>query len=241
MKKIINLTLVGMFILVMGTVCNADYRYYAWTYQFDTMVKGETELEFYINMQQSDKNDPKTAKWKRQIEIETGLTDRWDISIYFVDTYSEENAAAKFSEFKVRTRYKLTPRPDMFIVDPLIYIEYKIQADQSFPNRWETKLVLAKDINKFNFAFNFIPEETLKKGTKSKEWKYEYAAGISYALLKGFRVGVESKGDFTNDKYLVGPSISIANNSVWLTISPIYGVNRRSDDIRVQAIVGIAI
>ncbi|MCP4481623.1 MAG: hypothetical protein GY817_02205 [bacterium] len=241
MFKMKNLILVSLFLLVLTGISYADYRYYAWTYQFDTMIAGETEIEFYTTLKQSDRNDDTTAKWARQIEIETGLTDRWDISMYLADKYSEKNAKTKFSEVKFRTRYKLTSMKDMFFFDPLIYIEYRIQADRSYPDKWETKLVLAKDIDKLNIALNFIPEETYKEDSKEKKWKYEYAAGVSYAVVPRFRFGVESKGDLSNGKYMIGPAFSFANNSLWMSISPIYGVNRKSDDIRIQAIVGIAI
>jgi len=139
----------------------ADFRYYAWTYQFITMLPGETELEFYTNLSQSDLSKPDTAKWKRQLEIETGLTKRWDFSIYFVESYKATDGKTKFDEVKLRTRYKLLEK-GKFFVDPLLYVEYKIQTDRSYPDKWETKLILAKDIGRLNVAVNIIPEEYYK-------------------------------------------------------------------------------
>jgi len=62
---------------------------------------------------------------------------------------------------KLRTRYKLLEK-GKFFVDPLLYVEYKIQTDRSYPDKWETKLILAKDIGRLNVAVNIIPEEYYK-------------------------------------------------------------------------------
>ena len=124
--------------------------------------------------------------------------------------------------------------------DPLLYLEYKIQTDRTYPDKWETKLILAKDIVDLNIAVNIIPEETYKKGSKEKEWKTEYAFGMSYPVVVDlFRIGIDSKGDLTNNKHMLGPVISFEGKRIWTAISPIFGLNKKSDDLRVQMIAGI--
>lgn len=231
--------IVGFLIWGMGSLVWGDYRHYAWTYQFMTMLPGEAELEFYNRMDQLDLSKPETVKWKRQTEIEVGLTNRWDISLYLVDSYKPIDAKTKFEETKLRTRYKLADK-DQFFVDPLLYLEYKIQADRSYPDKWETKLILAKDISDLNIALNVIPEEYYKTGTKEKDWKVEYAAGISYLVVSDiFRIGTEIKGDLKDDKHSLGPTISFKGKRIWTAISPVFGLNEKSDDLQVQAIVGV--
>jgi hypothetical protein len=218
----------------------ADFRYYAWTYQFITMLPGETELEFYTNLSQSDLSKPDTAKWKRQLEIETGLTKRWDFSIYFVESYKATDGKTKFDEVKLRTRYKLLDK-GKFFVDPLLYVEYKIQTDRSYPDKWETKLILAKDIGRLNVAVNIIPEEYYKSGTKEKDWKVKYACGISYSVFNNdlFRVGIESKGDLKDDKHAFGPTISLKGKKIWSAIGTLFKLNNKTDDLQMQMILGI--
>jgi hypothetical protein len=241
MKKMRNGKIVLLFSLILTIVSFvfADYRYYAWTYQFMTMLPGRTELEFYTRMDQSDLSKPETAKWKRQLEIETGITYRWDFSFYLVDSYKVTDSKTKFDEIKLRTRYKLAQK-DQFIVDPILYIEYKIQADRSYPDKWETKLILAKDVGKLNTALNVIPEEYYKTGTKEKDWKVEYAYGISYPVVsETFRLGVEVKGDLKDDKHSIGPTVSFKGKNIWAAIGTVFGLNEKTDDMQVQAIIGI--
>ncbi len=227
------------FMLDIGQAAWSDYRYYAWTYQFMTMLPGQAELELYTNFSQSNLSDSTTCKWKRQIEVEIGLTKRWDFSFYLVDSYKPLDGKSKFEEVKLRTRYKLSEKGKFFI-DPLIYIEYKIQTDRSYPDKWETKLVLAKDINeKTNFAINIIPEEYYKSG-KKKDWKLEYAGGISYAIKDDvIRLAVESKGDFTEEKYYLGPTFSAKGKNVWSAIGFLRGLNKKADDLQTQIIIGM--
>lgn len=241
-KKLLLIVVVFFVLAGLGifSICHADMRYYAWTYQFITMPPGEVEIEFYNTMYQPDMNQPEGANWKRQIEVEAGLTERWDISFYLVDSYQASKGKTKFSELKLRTRYKLVSEKGKFIVDPLLYLEYKIQTDRTYPDKWETKLILAKDIGDLNIAVNIIPEETYKKGSKEKEWKTEYAFGMSYPVVVDlFRIGIDSKGDLTNNKHMLGPVISFEGKRIWTAISPIFGLNKKSDDLRVQMIAGI--
>src|SRR3990170_1904243 len=85
----------------------ADRRSYVWTYEYLTMPKGETELEYYLDFKEKELNDKTTSAWKHQLEIEHGLTDRWDMSIYQV--FSQENGEPlKYEELKLRTRYRLS-------------------------------------------------------------------------------------------------------------------------------------
>ena len=239
MKNKILLMIISTLILGAVSLSYADFRYYAWTYQFITMLPGKAELEFYTRMDQPDLSKPDTAKWKRQIEIEAGLTNRWDFSLYLVDSYKATDGRTKFDEVKLRTRYKLAAK-DRFFVDPLLYVEYKIQADRSYPDKWETKLILAKDIGDLNIAFNIIPEEYYKTGTKEKDWKVEYASGLSYPLINDIlRLGVEVKGDLKDDKHLLGPTISFKGENIWSAVGFVFGLNNKSDNLQVQTIIGL--
>ena len=238
--RLLKAVLFLMFLVGSSRVLSADFRYYAWTYQFITMLPGETELEFYTTLALPQSSKPETAIWKRQIEIETGLTPRWDFSFYLVDSYKASDGKTKFDEIKIRTRYKLAGK-DTFIVDPLLYVEYKIQTDRTYPDKWETKLILAKDIDrKLNVSLNIIPEEYYKTGTKEKDWKVEYAGGVSYALIgESLRLGAEVKGDLKDDKHAAGPTVSFRGKSLWAAVGSLAGLNNATNDLQFQSIIGI--
>jgi hypothetical protein len=235
--KKVSIISILMFIII--SLAYTDFRYYVWTYQFITMLPGKAELELYTRMDQTDLLDSQTVKWKRQIEVELGLTKKLDFSFYLVDGYKVTDGKTKFEEVKLRTRYKLANKNE-FVVDPLLYVEYKIQADRSYPDKWETKLILAKDINDLNLALNIIPEEYYKSGTKEKDWKVEYAFGISYPIFKeNIRLALEFKGDLKEEKHLLGPTFSYRGENFWTATGTVFGLNKNSDDVQAQVIIGL--
>ncbi|MFH0941235.1 MAG: hypothetical protein V1840_05205 [Candidatus Omnitrophota bacterium] len=69
----------------------------------------------------------------------------------------------------------------------------------------EAKLILAKDIGKFNFAYNQILKQEAERDGLTK---HEYAAAFGYRLLPKLGIGLESKGNYTEDKYALGPTVS---------------------------------
>ena len=243
MKRMFVVAAVVFLSLLSPAESRGDSRYYAWTYQFVTMPPGESELEFYNTLTQPDLNSPGAAAWKRQVEIEAGLTERWDISLYITDSFKTGSVPAAgivFSELKFRTRYKLVPEKNKYFIDPLIYLEYKFQADRTYPGKWEARIVLAKDIGDLNLSLNIIPEESYRSGTKNKYWKTEYAFGASYPVAGDIlRIGAEAKGDLTGNKHSAGPVISIEGKNIWLALSPIFGINTAADDLNVQAVIGL--
>ncbi len=66
----------------------------------------------------------------------------------------------------------------------------------------------------------------------------EYALGLNYEFNPRWKVGLESTGNYTEDKYYIGPTISWASEKVWVAIGALRGLNDRSDDFQVRMIVG---
>ncbi len=216
-----------------------DYRYYAWTYQYMTMLPGRTELEIYNRFDQKTLTNSDTVKWKRQIELETGLTDRWDFSFYLVDSYKPADGKIKFEELKFRTRFKLANKEEFF-VDPILYLEYKFQADRSYKDKLEVKLILARDIENLNLAFNIILEEYYKAGTMEKDWKTKFSNGVSYSIFgETFRTGLEITGDLKEGQYSFGPVLSFKGGNLWIAMGTLFGLNEKSDDLQSQIVMGI--
>jgi len=72
-----------LLVLFAADVADADRRGYVWTYEYQTMPKDMSELEYYLTHKAPDfhKYDKKNT-WEHQLEYEYGLTDRWDIAVY---------------------------------------------------------------------------------------------------------------------------------------------------------------
>ena len=79
-KKIIVLVLflAGLF----AGEAFADKRSYVWTYEYMTMLKGRMEAEYYLTPKVPDWDKTSVNSWEHQLELEYGITERWDISAY---------------------------------------------------------------------------------------------------------------------------------------------------------------
>lgn len=215
----------------------ADRRAYVWTYEYQTMPRGHGEVEYYLTEEQKNIEKAKPNTWKHWIEIEYGITDHWDVSMY--QQFKQSNTASsntfEYDGFKIRTRYRIWEK-DKLPLDTLLYLEYIRNDNLEKPNVMEAKVILAKDIENFNIAYNQIFKQELASGGKTE---HEYAAGIGYAVTPRIKIGIESKGNYTDRKYYIGPTIAWSSSKVWASIGVVGGLNKRSDDLQTRLIVGI--
>ena len=218
---------------------HADRRSYVWTYEYATMPEGIAEVEYYLTAKVPDTGVREASAWQHQVELEYGLTDNWDISLYqmWKQSYGTNSAAAfKYEGFKIRSRYKLFKSGE-FIVDPLLYVEYIRNADIAQPDVLEGKLVLAKDLGKFNAAYNQIVKRELDGDA---ETEHEYAAGANYDLSPGFSAGLEAKGNYTEDEHALGPVVSLETEKFWVSLGAAFGLNEATDDVQARLLAGFA-
>jgi hypothetical protein len=225
--------------LIFGIASNsrADTRSYVWTYEYMTLPKGLTEVEYYLTAQVPDTNKTNINTWKHWLELEYGITNRWDVAMYQMWKHKNtaSGSASEYDGFKVRTRYRFGDKGEYF-VDPELYFEYIRDDDLSKPNVGEAKLILAKDIGKLNISYNQIWERALEGRGKTEN---EYAVGLSYELWPALKLGMESKGSYNEREYTIGPSISWANSRFWVSLGAAFGLNERSDDLQTRMIAGI--
>lgn len=234
------ISLFSLVLLLSATSLSfADRRSYVWTYEYMTMPKGMWEIETYVTTEIPDLDKSNINSVKPQLELEYGITERWDIAMYQMWKFknkAKENDS-EYEGFKLRTRYRIGEKGE-YLLDPLLYFEYIRDDDFSKPNVGEAKLVLAKDIGNFNFSYNQIFKRNLEKEGKSD---HEYATGMSYALVPRLIVGLESKGNYPKEKYAFGPTISyaLAKTKTFVAVGALFGLNDRTDDLQTRMIIGI--
>ena len=214
----------------------ADRRSYVWTYEYQTMPKGMAEIEYYLTEEQINIEKTRPNTWKHWVELEYGITDHWDISMYqqFKQSNTTKSSTFEYDGFKIRTRYRLLEK-DKLPVDTMLYLEYIRNDNLEKPNVMEGKVILAKDIWNFNISYNQIFKQELALGGKTD---HEYASGISYEITPSFKIGVESKGSYTDRKYYIGPTIGWAASKFWVSVGVAGGLNKRSDDLQARMIMG---
>jgi hypothetical protein len=233
-----RILLLVMFILSLGVnSAYADRRSYVWTYEYMTMPKGMWELETYVTTEVPNLHKSNINTIKPQLELEYGITDRWDVAMYQMWKFKNKKYEndSEYKGFKLRTRYRIGEKGKYF-VDSLLYFEYIRDDNFSNPNMGEVKLVLAKDLGDFNVSYNQVIKRNLEREGKTD---HEYATGINYTFTPRFKVGIESKGNYSKEKYAVGPTFSYAFNKVFITLGAAFGLNERTDDLQTRMIVGI--
>jgi len=92
-----------------------------------------------------DTDKSKVSTWKHWFELEYGITDHWDVSMYQQLKQSNTETSDKFEYdgFKLRTRYRNAEK-NKLPIDTLLYLEYIRNDNLEKPNVLEGKVVLAK-------------------------------------------------------------------------------------------------
>ncbi len=236
-KRIVMIMMLAVILKVSGTAV-ADRRSYVWTYEYQTMPKGQSEIEYYLTHKVADFNRyHRKNVWDNQVEYEYGLTDRWDLAVYqrWEQTNTKSEDEFEYTGTKLRTRYRFSEK-GVWPLDTLLYLEYIWPDYSGSPQKIEGKIILAKDFGKYNLAYNQI----IVKGINNNGvTEHEYAIGLSYEFNPRLKIALESKGNFTEEKYYLGPTVSWATEKFWVNLGALRGLNDISDDFQIRLIVGI--
>jgi hypothetical protein len=200
------------------------------------MEAGEVELEHYLSFSTPSSNSFNgVTTTEHNIEIEVGMTDRFDFSIYQVFKQLPESQF-QYTGYKLRFRYRLGEKGD-YLIDPLLYFEYKGKPDFS-EHGYEGKLILAKDFGKINIAVNPVFEYEYKNSEWESELKYN--AGISYRLDGLLKVGLEARGG--ENGHYIGPVISHGTGKAYVALGSAIAMTDIKNDkpeMMIRMILGI--
>ncbi len=220
-----------VFLAVLSPAVRADEKYYVWTYDYSSLAKGNSEIEYYLTATTKDRQTSGRSDWEHQVELEYGITDHLDAGLYQVFA-QQAGDSLQYAGFKFRLRYRVAEK-NQLPVDIVFYAEHK--ESTLGESLFEGKVFLAKDFGKLNIAYNQIYE----RGYSSGKGEYEYAVGASYELKPWLRMGVESKGSYSEGEYAAGPTISWVGDRIWGNLGILYGLNRLTDDRSVRLLLGI--
>jgi len=221
--------------LLLAAHLDADGRRYVWTYEYQTLPRGEAELESYTEFSHLDTDSGRQATTTLQYEYEIGMNDRFDVGIYQKFKQAHD-APFTYDGFKLRMRFRLGEK-GRWPLDPLIYLEYKDNAafDHSV---LETKLILARDFEKFNIALNPVLE--FEFDDDETEVEFEYSAGLSYRLHPIVSLGLETKGNA--EQFYWGPTLSHGKNDLWFALGLLFpGFEDASADRMMRFIIGVGL
>jgi hypothetical protein len=228
MKKIVMMLVVVLSLIALSVPARADVRPYVWTYGYMTPARGEIELEWWGEFQQ--KADRLVSI--PSAEIEYGITDHWVAGLYGVGI-KDGAERWKFDAIKLEQRFRLF-EPGVLPVDTTLYLEYKHDFVERV-NELEGKVILSKDVGKFNATLNLIVEKAVEESVT----EYGYSAGVSYPVSSKVRPGVEAFGGWEGNEseHYAGPSVLVYLGKVWVNAGAGFGLTKDSDDFRVRVIL----
>ncbi len=231
-------------ILAFSSTAHADLRSFTETYEYSTVPEGKTAVELWHTQGRTtwDADTPQT--FEQIVEIEHGITDKWDIAMYSVFEQASGDAMTAvpfhFAELKLETRYRLADRGE-WPVDTLLYLEGAKHFGESAYDL-EGKIIGARDFDKVTAALNLIAEIKFGKDLPETELELGAAAGLTYQVHPKLRLGAEAYGTYEEAELAVaaGPAVSIAASSnFWVTIGAGFGLTDEAEAFRVRAIIGI--
>jgi len=233
MKTLFYCTVMMLILAALGAETEAAQRSFVWTEEYGTLAKGNAELEFWNTAVTEDIQTRNASDWQQQVELEYGITDHFNASLYQVYQQTADEPSLTYLGYKVELKYRVAEK-DVLPVDVLLYAENEQLNDEDGP-RFEGKIILAKEVGRVGIAYNQIFERRYASGKK----EHEYAAGVNYEVLPSFRFGVESKGSYSENQYAVGPTLAWVGNRIWADIGAVYGLNKRTDDRQVLFLLGV--
>jgi hypothetical protein len=236
---------------------SADRRAYGTTYEAVTAPKGEIDVESWSTFAPDGEigGGPSSRGVREMIELEYGITDRWDIALYnMLDVITAGETDSGYAGLKLETRYRLSDR-GQWAIDPVLYFEFQQLFRGDANQKYEAKLILGKDIGNLNLALNLAVEE---ERLKDPDWntEVEYAVGASYAVTPAWVVGGELFGKAEREEEMpggekeienrswIGPTLSWAGGGsgvlrgVWVTLAGGAGLGGAAAPYYARAIVG---
>lgn len=235
-------------VLVIGSVAFADPRPFTFTYDTYPEGKGHWEYEQWVTWSHSNRGDVNNFAMRHEIEF--GLADKFDLSVYAADWHIEEGGGQTVTHFDgvgIEAIYYLTNPA----VDPVglgLYAEARFGPDEI---AFEGKLLVQKDIGNWIFAYNFVLETEIERGDGDDEMTgiLGQVFGASYALNKNWLIGAEAQAEWEFEDWskhvettvYAGPVISFQKGHWWVTVTPAIELTGEEDaaDWKVRMIAGI--
>lgn len=239
------LVLAALLGLAVALPARADRRTLIRAYEVATQPQGNLELELW-NELDIPRGRAADIGFTQRIELEYGLTDRWDVALYHVFAGRGTAESYGFDSWRVESRYQLFDKGE-FPVDLMLYLEVERPADFTAPWILEGKLIGQKDLGRLALVANLVFERGL---SEAGEMNAEVDLGARYELHPALRVGAElwtrvawTHGGDTGAQaasvanYL-GPSLSVATGKFWLQAGAGWGLGAEHS-VFARSVIGI--
>ena len=234
--------------MLPSTAALAGARHFTFLYEAPTSAPGSIELENWITWERVT-NPEQSDQIGFRHEIEIGVTDHFQASIYFADWFYERNrnqSGFNYSDSAIELIYNLT-NP---VIDPVglsVYGEIK-GGRQNF--ELESKLITQKNFGPLILDYNLTLEaEWEEQGLQKRQGELQQALGASYELSPRISVGLEFLHEFVFPDWrdqekirnvFAGPNVAFRHQNWFVTVTALAQATNTADeaDFKVRTIFG---
>jgi len=223
-------------------------RHFTFLYEAPTSAPGSIESENWITWERVT-NPEQSDQIGFRHEVEVGVTDHFQASIYFVDwSYARHRNQSGFnySDSAIELIYNLT-NP---VIDPVglsVYQEIQV-GRQHF--ELESKLIAQKNLGRLILDYNLTLEaEWEEQGLREHQGELQQALGASYELSPRISVGLEFLHEFVFPNWrdegkirnvFVGPNVAFRHQNWLVTVTALAQATNTQDepDFQLRTIFG---
>ena len=201
------------------------------------MAKGAMELETWATWKTDKASDPDYEGFYFRHEFEYGVTDRFQLALYFADWQHVDSSSGSETEFHdvaLEAIYNLTD-PNTTPFGSAIYGEIKGSDDVI---ELEAKLLLQKNFGSWMAVYNVGGEIEWEDDYQNDEAELFQSAGISYQFNPSWSVGGELLNEIAvpdvdtigDSSLFLGPNVSWRNNRFSIALTGMWQVTSLADE-----------
>jgi hypothetical protein len=226
-------------LLLISATAAAEPRSFTETYEYPTLPEGDTEVALWHGQARDTWKSPSVQRFDEQLQIDYGITDRLETSLFTVFTQSTEQVFG-FDSLRAQGRYRFVDRGE-WPVDIALHCDAGKQfAHSEYDLSW--RLELARDFDRITAVGNLIGNYALGHDVAKSEFTIGWAGGVTYEIVPKLHLGAEAWGDHIDGvtRTEVGPAIGVTPSPrLWLAVTAGFGVNDVSEAISGRLIIGL--
>jgi hypothetical protein len=226
-------------------------RHFTFLYEANTSAPGSLELESWVTWQRA-LGPSRFDQVDFRHELEYGVTDKFQASIYLADWFYKndpEHSGSTYSDTAIELIYNFTSP----VVDPVglsIYGELRA-GDRVI--ELESKLISQKNFGPLILAYNATLESVWEGSDfAEREGEFSQALGASYEISPRVSAGIELLHEFVFPEwrdtekirnFFVGPNVSYRHRNWFVTITALAQATHTQDkpDLQLRTIFGMGL
>jgi len=213
---------------------SANERYFTYTYEPETMVKGDLEYEQWVTLRAGRNKtvgQDNFNLWEFRHEIEYGVTDNYTVSLYLNESlanFRQTGTGRNISHFgfdgvSLENRF-LVLNPAEHSVSLALYLEPRYAGDES---ELEQKIILGRRHGDWKWALNLTHATEWSRNFHDTEGEFEVSFGMTRRLNPRWSVGVEARDhnelpdykSWENTAFYLRPVLTYQQNKWWTTMT----------------------